>query len=139
MVITITWLHMMISKLWIINGRFNKGICSSYPLKDTNLKINLTQVSCRKHITRKISEKYPMFVLKRGISFVVFHNIPRRGIFLSIPDLNSEKYGINSFSLRGSFVEEPTNKVKKCNFIQEYELLLKQSENLLCTCSACKA
>ena len=101
-VITITWLHMIISKLWITNWRFNKGICGCYPLKYANLKINLTQVSCRKHITRKISEKHSMFILRRGISFVVFHNILRRGISLSIPNLNSQKYGINYFSFRGT-------------------------------------
>ena len=50
----ITWLHMMSSWLCIINWRFIKDICSSWPLKCANLKINLTQVSCGKYIRRKI-------------------------------------------------------------------------------------
>ena len=33
-------------------------------------------------------------------------------------------------------MEQPTNKVKKCKSLQEFKLLLKQSGNLLCTCSA---
>ena len=37
------------------------------------------------------------------------------------------------------FVEQSINKVKKFKFLQEFKLLLKQSENLLYTCSACKA
>ena len=40
---------------------------------------------------------------------------------------------------RKCFVEQPTNKVKKCKFLQEFKLLLKQSGNLPCTCPACKA
>ena len=46
--------------LWIINWRLIKGICSFSPLKYTNLRINLTQVSCGKHIRWK----YPIFTEK---------------------------------------------------------------------------
>ena len=36
-------------------------------------------------------------------------------------------------------MEQSTDKVKKHSFLQEFKLLLQQSGNLLCTCSACKA
>ena len=69
-------------------------------------------------------------------------NIPyslRRGISLSIPNVNSQKHGINSLNFRGSVLwNNLPIKLKKCNFLQEFQLPLKQSGNLLCTCSAYK-
>ena len=42
----------------------------------------------------------------------------KKGYFsLSIPSVNTQKYRINS--LRKCFVEQPTNKYKKCKFLQE--------------------
>ena len=69
-------------------------------------------------------------------------NIPyslRRGISFSIPNVNTQKYGINSLNFRGRVVEQPTNKLKKCEFLQEFKLLLNQSGKLPCYCSVCKA
>ena len=63
----------------------------------------------------------------------------RRGISFSIPNVNTQKYGINSLNFRGRVVEQPTNKLKKCEFLQEFKLLLNQSGKLPCYCSACKA
>ena len=70
-------------------------------------------------------------------------NIPyslRRGIFLSIPNANTQKYGINSLNFRGSVLwKNLPIKLKKCKFQQKFKLLLKQSGNLPCTFPACKA
>ena len=64
----------------------------------------------------------------------------RRGIFLSIPNVNTQKYEINSLNFRGSVLwNNLPIKFKKRKFLQEFKLLLKESENLPCTCSACKA
>ena len=74
-------------------------------------------------------------------------NIPyslRRCVSLSIPNLNTQKYGINSLTFRESVLWNSLVpiKLKKCKFLQELcftKLLLTQSESLPCTCSACKA
>ena len=62
----------------------------------------------------------------------------RRGIFLSILNVNTQKYGINSLTFRGSVLwNNLPIKFKKCKFLQERcfnKLLLKRSENLPCTC-----
>ena len=66
-------------------------------------------------------------------------NIPysqRRGIFFLIPNASTQKYGIHTLNFRGSVL---WNNLKECKCLQEFKLLLKQIENLLCTCSACKA
>ena len=66
-------------------------------------------------------------------------NIPyslRRGISLSIPNVNTQKYEINSLNFRGSVLwNNRPIKFKKCKFLQEFKLLLKQNGNLTCTCS----
>ena len=66
----------------------------------------------------------------------------RKGIFLSILSVNTQKYGINSLTFRGSVLWNSLPiKFKKCKFLQELffnKLLLKQSENVFCTCSAGK-
>ena len=62
------------------------------------------------------------------------------GISLLIPDANTQKYGINSLSFRGSVLwNNLPIKLKDGKSLQEFKLLLKQSVNLPCTCSACKA
>ena len=99
--------------------------CSSEPLKYINLKINLSFVGK----TYK-EKKYSIFTEK--------------GVSLSVPNLNPQKYGINSLTFRGSVLWNSLVpvKLKKCRFLQELcfnKLLLKQNENLLCTCSAHKA
>ena len=70
-------------------------------------------------------------------------NIPyplRMGTSLSIPNVNYQKYGINSLNFRESLLwNNLLIKFKKFNFPQKFKLLLKQSGNLPCTCSACKA
>ena len=70
-------------------------------------------------------------------------NIPyslRRGISLFIPNANTQKYGINSLTFRGSVLwDNLPIKLKECKSLQEFKLLLKQSGNLPYTCSACKA
>ena len=64
----------------------------------------------------------------------------RRGISLPIPNVISQKYGINSLNFRGSVLwKNLPIKLKKFNFLQEVKLPLKQSGNLLCTCSVYKA
>ena len=69
-------------------------------------------------------------------------NIPcsqsRRTSFL-IPNVNTQKYGIHTLNFRGNVLwNNLPIKVKQCKCLQEFKLLLKQSENLLCTCLACK-
>ena len=70
-------------------------------------------------------------------------NIPyarRRGTSLSIPNVNTQKYGINSSNFRGSDLwHNLPEKFKKLKFLQKFRLLVKQSENLPYTCLACKA
>ena len=64
----------------------------------------------------------------------------RRGISLFIPIANTQKYGINSLNFRRSVLwNNLPVKLKGCKSLQEFKLLLKQSGNLSCTCSACKA
>ena len=68
-------------------------------------------------------------------------NIPyslRRGISLSIPNVNTRKYGISSLNFGGSvFVEEPINKVKKnVNFYKDLSCCYSKVK---LTYSACKA
>ena len=62
-------------------------------------------------------------------------NIPhslRRGTSLSIPDVNSQKHGINSLNFRRRVLwNNLPIKLTKCNFLQEFKLPLKQSGNLL--------
>ena len=59
-------------------------------------------------------------------------NIPyslRRGISFSIPNVNTQKYGISSLNFRGSVLWNSLPiKFKKCKFLQELKLLWKQSE-----------
>ena len=61
-------------------------------------------------------------------------NIPyslRRGISLSIPNVNSQKYGINSLNFRGSVLwNNLPIKLKKYDFLQEFKLPLKQKWKL---------
>ena len=73
-------------------------------------------------------------------------NIPyslRRGISLSVPNFNTQKYGRNSLTFRESVLWNSLSiKFKKCKFLQEFyfnKLLLKQCENLPCTFSAFKS
>ena len=64
----------------------------------------------------------------------------RRGITFFISKSNLQKYGINSLNFRRSVLwKNLPLKLKECKYLQEFKLLLKQSGNLLCTCSACKA
>ena len=60
----------------------------------------------------------------------------RRSISLFVPNAQTQKYGINSGSLLWN--NRPI-KLKECKSLQEFKLLLKQSGNLPCTCSAYKA
>ena len=70
-------------------------------------------------------------------------NIPyslRRGASLFIPNANTQKYGIKSLNFRGNVLwNNLPIKLKEYKFLQEFKLLLKQSGNLQCTCSVCKA
>ena len=70
-------------------------------------------------------------------------NIPylrRRGTSRSIPNVNTQKYGINSLNFRGSALRNNVSiKFKNSKFLQQIKLVLKQGENLPCACSACKA
>ena len=70
-------------------------------------------------------------------------NIPyslRMSISFLIPNANTQKYGINSLNFRGSVLwNNLPIKLKECKSLQEFKLLLKQSGNLPCTYSACKA
>ena len=70
-------------------------------------------------------------------------NIPyslRTVISLFIPNANSQKCGINSLNFRGSVLWNSLPiKLQERKSLQEFKLLLKQSGNLPCTCSACKA
>ena len=54
-------------------------------------------------------------------------NIPyplRRDISLSIPNVNTQKYGINSLNFRGSVSWNNLQiSFKKCKFLQEFKLL----------------
>ena len=53
----------------------------------------------------------------------------RSGISLSIPNVNTQKYGISSLNFRGSVLWNSLPiKLKKCRFLQEFKLLLKESE-----------
>ena len=80
-------------------------------------------------------------IYKSKISCEILYLL-RTGIFLSVLNVNTQKYGINSLSFRGSVLRNSLPiKFKKCKFLQELcfnKLLLKQSENLPCTCSVCK-
>ena len=60
----------------------------------------------------------------------------RKDISFFDPNTQTQKYGINSGSVLRN--NRPT-KLKECKSLQEFKLLLKQSGNLPCTCSACKA
>ena len=70
-------------------------------------------------------------------------NLPyslRRGISLLIPNVNTQKYGTNSLNSRGNVLwNNLLIKLKECESLQELKVLLKQSENIPYTCSACKA
>ena len=70
-------------------------------------------------------------------------NIPylrRRGNAHSIPNVNTQKYGINSSNFRGSALRNNLSiKFKNSKLLQQIKLVLKQGENLPCACSACKA
>ena len=60
----------------------------------------------------------------------------KRGISLLIPNANTQKYGIHSLNFRGGVLwNNLPIKLKECKSLQEFKRLLKQSENLLCTCS----
>ena len=53
----------------------------------------------------------------------------KRGISLSILNVNTQKDGINSLTFRGSVLWNSLPiKFKKCKFLQEFKPLLKQSE-----------
>ena len=67
---------------------------------------------------------------QRHLQFPIPYSL-RRGISPSIPNANTQKYGINSLNFRGSVLW--TNlliRFKKCKFLQELKLLLKQCGNL---------
>ena len=64
----------------------------------------------------------------------------RRATSLSTPNVNAQKNGINSSNFRGSDLwHKLPIKFRKLKFLERFKLLLKQSENVLCTCLACKA
>ena len=59
----------------------------------------------------------------------------RSGISLSIPNVNTQKYGISSLNFRGSVLWNSLPiKFKKCKFLQEFKPLLKQSETYRAQC-----
>ena len=67
-------------------------------------------------------------------------NSLKKGISLFISNGNTQKYKTNSLNIRGSDLwNNLPIKLRECKYLQEFNLLLKQSGNLPCTCSTCKA
>ena len=90
-------------------------------------------------ISNSKNKLYPSFLWKTYKEKSIPYSL-RRGISLSLPNVNSQKYRINSLNFRGSVLwNNLPVKLEKCDFLQEFKLPLKQSGNLLCTCSVYKA
>ena len=67
-------------------------------------------------------------------------NSLKRGISLFISNANTQNHKTNSLNFRGSALwNNLPIKLRECKYLQEFNLLLKQSGNLPCTCSTFKA
>ena len=124
-----------------------KVVCNNYMATyyellalDNKLKIHQRHLQFLAIEIYRSKNKYnPRFMWKTYKEKNISHLL-RRAISLFIPNANTQKYGINSLNFRGSVSRNNlTIKLKKCKSLQEFKLLLKQSGNLPCTCSACKA